>query len=541
MKMTAKSAHTGARRASIFALPLLAAAAFTADASAVLLPPGGSVSLPGTATSGGVIIRDELIPFEILDGGGSILFGGVVQDRVVRRADGKLIFSKRIRDTYVDTPAAVVDAWVTDYNGLITDVDWDPTGPGQRRPLRAQRTGDGVLIRYDFTPDPIHETEESYFFYAETDAEAFAVTGDMTIIVDSGESTTITVASPAEDDTPPIGMIDVPTPLSCVCGTVDIEGVAYDPDGTYESDMLEYRPVFGNTWTLIGQSNTPTPPPGGVLYQWNTAGLPQGYYFLRLTVTNSAGLSTAAVTIVFVDAQFDTLDYVGPADGTVVGGFVCPHGTINDHCAEHFRIEYRPTGGGSFMPIDPGMPTYDGPRINQTFATWDTIGNNIPDGEYELRVTAFDDCDHVESDTRTIIVDNTPPTVEITSPEPCSNVEGIVQIIGTAFDENMAQWSVQYTGGGQPGWVTINTDTVNVVDGLLAEWDTTNLPPCPYTIRLIASDQAIINCNGAIHHISEYLVSVNVGGDTCPEDLNGDGVVNVFDLLDLLAAWGICP
>jgi len=26
----------------------------------------------------------------------------------------------------------------------------------------------------------------------------------------------------------------------------------------------------------------------------------------------------------------------------------------------------------------------------------------------------------------------------------------------------------------------------------------------------------------------------------CPADLTGDGVVNVFDLLDLLSAWGPC-
>jgi hypothetical protein len=26
-----------------------------------------------------------------------------------------------------------------------------------------------------------------------------------------------------------------------------------------------------------------------------------------------------------------------------------------------------------------------------------------------------------------------------------------------------------------------------------------------------------------------------------PADLNGDGVVNVSDFLDLLAAWGPCP
>jgi hypothetical protein len=27
----------------------------------------------------------------------------------------------------------------------------------------------------------------------------------------------------------------------------------------------------------------------------------------------------------------------------------------------------------------------------------------------------------------------------------------------------------------------------------------------------------------------------------CPEDINGDGLVGVFDLLLILSAWGICP
>ena len=42
------------------------------------------------------------------------------------------------------------------------------------------------------------------------------------------------------------------------------------------------------------------------------------------------------------------------------------------------------------------------------------------------------------------------------------------------------------------------------------------------------SDQAAINCNNAIHHHSEYLVSVNVG--LCEGfDADGDGDVDLND------------
>jgi hypothetical protein len=32
-----------------------------------------------------------------------------------------------------------------------------------------------------------------------------------------------------------------------------------------------------------------------------------------------------------------------------------------------------------------------------------------------------------------------------------------------------------------------------------------------------------------------------LGSDNEDADLNGDGVVNVLDLLDLIGAWGSCP
>lgn len=517
----------------------LAAAAVAPRAVAVDLPPGGAVALPGTITSGGAVIRDEFIDFEIRDAGGVTLFAGVVQDRVVRRADNKLIFAKRIRDTFVDTPGQVVAASVTDYAGLTTDVDYDRSSPGFHVPGQATRSGDGVLITYSFALDPINETEDSKIFYAETDAEDFAVLGSMTISVATGESTTITVATPVVDNTPPDAEIQSPLPFACVCGLVEIIGIADDRDGTYESDRAEYRPALGGTWTLIGEAFSPVPPPGGILYVWDTTGLAQGFYFIRLTVNNTAGLSTTVITIVWVDKQFDNLSFTSPANGTVVGGTVCPAGTIDDHCPEHFRIEFAPGGGGGFMPIDPNTPVYDGQRINQTFAPWDTTAG-IADGDYTLRVTAFDDCGNTAVQSHDITVDNTAPTVEITDPINCDGIGGLVEIMGTADDANLAGWTLQYTGGNANSWVTIATGTTSVVNGLLGVWDTTGLRACCYTIRIVATDTAVLNCNGAIHHRSEYTVSVDLG-TSCPSDLDGDGMTGIVDFLQLLSNWGPCP
>jgi hypothetical protein len=39
---------------------------------------------------------------------------------------------------------------------------------------------------------------------------------------------------------------------------------------------------------------------------------------------------------------------------------------------------------------------------------------------------------------------------------------------------------------------------------------------------------------------TRVLVTVTDGGDPCPEDIDGNGTVDVADLVSLLAAWGPC-
>jgi len=177
--------------------------------------------------------------------------------------------------------------------------------------------------------------------------------------------------------------------------------------------------------------------------------------------------------------------------------------------------------------VDPTHPTYPGTRVNQALATWDTGVQAIPDGDYEVHLSAADDCGNVTVTPTTITVDNTPPVAVIGSPASCDYVEGVVNIMGTALDANIASWVLQVTGGNASGWTTIASGNANQ-DGLLGQWDTSTLPSCAYTLRLVVADQAQLNCNGASSHRSEYMVSVNVGfcGDF---DVDDDNDVDLFD------------
>ena len=93
----------------------------------------------------------------------------------------------------------------------------------------------------------------------------------------------------------------------------------------------------------------------------------------------------------------------------------------------------------------------------------------------------------------------------------------MVQIWGTAFDTHLEGWQLDYTGDGGHGWTTISAGGSSVSGGLLAEWDTSTLPACAYTLRLTVSDSAIIDGNNAIRNRMEYTVMVNVG-ELCPVD-----------------------
>jgi len=343
----------------------------------------------------------------------------------------------------------------------------------------------------------------------------------------------------ARDLTPPVAEITEPSGFECVCSPVEIIGTADDPDGSLDRYTLAYTRDSASGWTVFATGTAPVV--DDVLGVWDATGLPEGYYLIRLVVTNSTGLTATDTTSLWLDQEFDSFEVRSPASGSVVGGTVCFDGTVWDHCSVEYRVEFSPDGS-SFSPVEPGTPVYTSKVINDPFAHWDTVGEAIPDGKYLVRITATDQCDHEAADEVTLIVDNTPPTAVITSPESCDCVEGAVEIRGTADDANLDYWVLEYTGGDATGWVTIASGN-GPKNGILGVWDTTSLRPCAYTIRLRVVDKAVVDCNHLRRHRTDAMVSVMVGrcdllceDPICPNagDLNGDGTVDISDAIYLL-------
>lgn len=155
---------------------------------AVIVTPGSSASLNGTTfvanpDLGGLVIRDQLIPFQIKNTLGNVILSGNVQDRVVRSNNtGNLIFAPRLRDLSNPTGGWIIGFSMSGFNGYSTDVDYRTDGMGTIGPNNVARDifGDSLTYRYD--PSFILPPDEGRFLSVSTDATAFDLSGRFVIL-----------------------------------------------------------------------------------------------------------------------------------------------------------------------------------------------------------------------------------------------------------------------------------------------------------------------------------------------------------------------
>lgn len=506
---------------------------------------------------------DTLTPVPTLARGGTEIYRATVgstsrcsprmQVRVLRQTDDTLAFE------YILTmPSALCTNTsggfsVTGFDGFTTDVSQSYRGvpPANLESAVAaiRSSGEGTSIFFDyiygFTNNTLNPGDFTANVYILTDATSFTTDGRLYVVPTTFGRTlplSTRMPRPVTDSTPPNVSISLPAPFGNACDPQQVRGTANDPQG-FDFYTLEWSANPGGPWTLINESESAVT--NNVLGNWDTPPS-AGWYYLRLTATNSEGLTETITQPAYVDQAFDGLAFTGPGDGQVLGRSICIGGSIFDYGSgiDQYTVDYAPLPAGApFLPVNSAQPTYNAQIINGTFAVWNSAsgGAAVPDGNYRIRVAARDLCGHTALQTHDIVVDNTAPTAVIANPSNCSNVLGSVTIRGTVADAHLSGWSLQYSGGDSHGWTTIASGTSNVINGVLGVWNTAGLRPCDYALRLVASDSSALDCNGAIVHSSEYITTVRVG---CPADVddgsgngNADGGVTIDDLLYFLERY----
>ena len=110
-------------------------------------------------------------------------------------------------------------------------------------------------------------------------------------------------------------------------------------------------------------------------------------------------------------------------------------------------------------------------------SAWDTTA--LTDGVYVIKLIVYDKALNVIEKTVTITVDNTAPSVGLTSPISGAETSGVVTIQFSASDEHLLSVLLH-----------IDNTILNVTGQTSYLWNTTQVGDGPHTIKLVAYDRA---------------------------------------------------
>ncbi|MEM4677343.1 MAG: Ig-like domain-containing protein, partial [Candidatus Korarchaeota archaeon] len=223
------------------------------------------------------------------------------------------------------------------------------------------------------------------------------------------------------DNTLPTVHIDAPTDGAYVHGVVTIQVTWNDanPDRCelYIDETIKY------TWTTTGT----------VTYNWDTTQVTDGSHTIEAKAYDKAGNTASHSITVIVD---NTLPYVhidAPLDGAYIRGITTIQVTWND--ANPDRCELYIDGVLKYTWTTAGTVTYN----------WDTT--QVTDGSHTIEARAYDKVGNAASHSITVIVDNTLPTIVITSPSNGSVVSTTFYVYWNASDNIVVDRVEVYLNG----------------------------------------------------------------------------------------------
>jgi len=205
-----------------------------------------------------------------------------------------------------------------------------------------------------------------------------------------------------------------------------------------------------------------------------------------------------------------------PSAGAYLSGVVEIVGTVESGGSVQYTVQF---GVGASPPAWYDIASGSAQSVREgVLARWSTHG--VVDGTYALRVVASDSLGRrAASDPVVVVVDNTPPRVDILLPMSGAVVQGFVQVSAEVAEPNLRAVTVQYGAGPNPtSWEDVGPVS-KTSWGCEVRWDTRALGG-EYTLRVMATDRA--------ENLAIAWVTVTVLNGL-PGDVDRDGRVTVVD------------
>ncbi|MFA4886266.1 MAG: Ig-like domain-containing protein, partial [Desulfotomaculaceae bacterium] len=307
-------------------------------------------------------------------------------------------------------------------------------------------------------------------------------------------------------DQPPEVTVTFPNggEIICLPGTT-ITWTASDPDGDPLTYSILYSADGGATFTLLASSITTTS------FFWDTSSLSSGDNYLIKVVAFDGYLTAEDVS----DAPF-TIDNTPPVlifKTPLNGDFISDTITLIASATDNVSVtgvtfEYSSDGGSTFNLIG----TVTVPFNNDYALPWDTT--TVSDGPKIIRATAADQCNNITQQQINVVVDNTPPAVQIPSPTDGSTVSGTVPILVTAQDNECLAKVELYIDGQLVRTITLgNVKTSEFV----FDWDTTEFAEGSHVVKAVATDcaglTAVTENTYIVDNLPEHFTQLLVDGE----------------------------
>ncbi len=382
------------------------------------IAPQGTASFSDIGVGTSPVVGGTLMTWTLLPPDGPYDLRLAVRDHVGHEAEVALPIT-------VDTASAAPPTGLTAelLDGEDARLEWQPNAESDLAGYHVYRNG----LR--LTPAPISETT-----YLDPDLPEGTYIYTVTALDLAGhESAPSAPAVVHVDRTPPAAVIFAPAPGARVAGLVEVTGTAASA-----GDFAQYR-----LWAIDQGSGSPllvasstVPVQAGLLGEWPTYGLPEGAPFrLRLEAEDLSGnVATAEVDV--------TVDNLPPAPPT---GLVASVSGSNVHLTWNANTEPDLAGYLLFR---------DGQQLGGqlTVRVYDDVG--VPDGTYEYRVHAIDQAGNLSgpSNPRVVTIDTHAPHAVIVVPEAGTSFDGLLYVLATSPDQDIAQVLFQIRAAGVEVW-----------------------------------------------------------------------------------------
>ncbi len=188
-----------------------------------------------------------------------------------------------------------------------------------------------------------------------------------------------------------------------------------------------------------------------------------------------------------------------PESGAYLKGTVNIYGTASGWDFSSYILEAL-QGGSLITTIESSSISVESGGL---LGTWDTSTYN---GEYMLRLRVFSVGGSTQETQADVYLDNIAPEANITSPLDGQTVEGLIQIIGTAKDQYLDHYLLEYGAGGSPtSYERLKLSYVSVDAAVLGTWETAGLEGI-YTLRLTVQDR--------VWTVATHTIALNIRSET---------------------------